>query len=98
MPEEKQKAREMGPVHRLVLAERKRLSLEGVQNVAGFTTEEIALETTAGALFVRGRDLHLQLLNLDEGRMEVDGLVTSLVYAEEDLAKRGRSFLRRLLR
>ncbi|MGQ9778770.1 MAG: sporulation protein YabP [Bacillota bacterium] len=98
MPEEKHQARETGPVHRLALVERNRLSLEGVQNVASFTTEEIALETTVGALFIRGRDLHLQLLNLDEGRMEVDGLLASLVYAEEDLGKRGRSFLQRLLR
>lgn len=100
MLEERHKAgpHESGSTHQLTLVGRARLSLDGVRNVVSFSTEEIALETTAGALLIRGQDLHLQHLNLDEGRMEVDGAVSSLAYADEGLGKKGRSFLQRLLR
>ncbi len=87
-----------GATHQIILTGRQHLTLEGAKNVVSFSPEEILLETAAGGLAIRGEDLHIQQLNLDDGRMVVDGAFASLAYLSEGLGKKGRSFLNRLLR
>lgn len=99
--EDKRRAANMeyaGESHLLSLGDRRHLKLEGVRNVISFSEEEILLETTAGNLHIKGEDLHIQQLNLDDGHLVVDGSFTALTYLGEGLAKKGRSFLSRLLR
>jgi len=100
MVEEKRRVvtQEPGMKHQFVLAGREHLSLDGARNVVSFSPEEILLETTAGALAIKGEDLHIQQLNLDEGRMVVDGSFASLTYLGEGFTKKGKTFLTRLLR
>ena len=74
------------------------MSLDGARNVISFSPEEVLLETSAGVLIVKGENLHIQHLNLDEGRMVVDGAFISLTYAGEGFGQKGKSFLGRLLR
>ncbi|MCR4426471.1 MAG: sporulation protein YabP [Firmicutes bacterium] len=85
------------PQHRMVLVDREAMTVDGVLNVESFDDEEIILETNAGVLSVRGHDLHIKQLNLEDGNLEIDGLVESVDYSEDD-RKRGRGFLARLLR
>ncbi|MGE5551988.1 MAG: sporulation protein YabP [Bacteroidota bacterium] len=84
--------------HQFTLAGRTHLSLDGAREVINFSPEEILLETVAGALVVKGENLHIQQLNLDEGRMVVDGDFTSLTYMGEGFGKKSKTLLGRLLR
>ena len=87
-----------GGMHQFTLAGRQHLTLEGAKNVVSFSPEEILLETSAGGLAIKGEDLHIQQLNLDDGRMIVDGTFASLSYLGEGLGKKSRNLLNRLLR
>ncbi|MGE5599598.1 MAG: sporulation protein YabP [Bacteroidota bacterium] len=87
-----------GAAHQFTLVGREHLMLEGARQVISFSPEEILLETVAGAMIIKGEDLHIQQLNLDEGRMTVQGVFTSLAYSGETLGKKGKSLLGRLLR
>lgn len=87
-----------GNTHQLTLVDRGHLSLEGARNVVSFSPEEILVETTGGALAIRGEDLHIQQLNLDDGRLVVDGSFASLAYLGEGFGKKGKNLLGRLLR
>ena len=89
---------EAGAMHQLTLIGREHLTLEGARNVISFSPEEILIETSTGALIVKGEDLHIQQLNLDDGRMMVDGSFISLTYAGEGFSRKGKHFLGRLLR
>ena len=84
--------------HQFTLAGRTHLALDGAQEVISFSPEEILIETVAGALVIKGENLHIQQLNLDEGRMVVDGAFTSLAYMGEGFGKKGKTLLGRLLR
>lgn len=89
---------EDGMGHQFTLTGREHLTLAGARNVVSFSAEEILVETTAGALLIKGDDLHIQQLNLDEGRMVVDGAFVSLGYLGESIGKKGKNFLSKLLR
>jgi len=86
--------------HSLKLAERRKLELTGVNNVNSFDEEEIVLETGLGHLCVLGQELHIIMLNLDEGKVAIEGNITSLEYKNQgpDIKTRGKNILSRLLK
>ena len=82
---------EMRPMdHHLILEDRERLTVSGVEEVESFDENTIVMVTAQGVLIVRGENLHIEKLSL-----KVEGMVESLTY-EEDRGRRG-SFLSRLL-
>lgn len=82
--------------HKLTLESRNRLSLTGVTDVGSFDETAAVLETGRGTLIVRGRNLHVEQLNLEAGEVRLTGEVDSLAY-EESRQTQG-SFLQRLFR
>ena len=68
--------------HGLVLDDRSRLSITGVEDVDSFDDKQIILRTTRGSLILRGEQLHIDKLSLDTGDMAVTGLITDLGYEE----------------
>ena len=81
--------------HRLVLDQRNRLTVSGVDEVESFDESAIRMTTRGGDLLVRGRGLHIKKLSLDGGDLLVDGTVDALIYQEPEEAA---SFLSRLFR
>ena len=82
--------------HRVVLEDRSRLTVSGVEEVESFDENTIIMTTVKGTLVVRGEDLHIEKLSLDGGDLRVEGVVDSLSY-EDDSRERG-GFFARLLR
>lgn len=72
-----------GPLHQLNLRERKTGTLTGVRDVISFDSEQILLETTQGMLTIKGKELHVSRLHLEQGEVDVEGVVDSLVYTED---------------
>ena len=72
--------------HRLILNDRRELTVTGVTEVVSFDDRLVALLTEQGKLTVHGQDL--QLKQLDGGQTKVEGAVTALVY-EENTSPRG---------
>ncbi len=79
--------------HNLILDNRKKLSLSGVNDVSGFNEETVSLTTEMGGLVVRGNDLHISKLNLDTGEVEVEGTINSLQYIQ---SRQNKSFMQRI--
>lgn len=81
--------------HHLILEDRERLTVSGVEEVESFDENTIVMETAQGVLIVRGEDLHIEKLSLDGGDLKVEGMVESLTY-EEPRGHRGGFFSRLL--
>ena len=77
-----EKVRTVKKPHSLILEERKKLSVTGVEDVASFDENEIVLETAAGNLLIRGSDLKVGRVSIETGEVSVEGLVTELDYQE----------------
>lgn len=82
-----------GAPHQLRLDGRANLHMTGISEVESFDEHAIVLQSTCGALIVRGENLHLQLLRLDGGEVLVDGTIDTLSYETQT---RGGSFWSRL--
>lgn len=81
--------------HTLMLDNRSKLSLTGVEDVSGFNEEAVSVRTTEGTLIIRGSGLHIDRLNLETGDVSVDGSIDSMQYLGSDGSK---SKLSRLFR
>lgn len=68
--------------HAVQMENRERLSIGGVQDVAGFDESMVVLSTALGDLTVRGEGLHIEKIDLEAGRLELRGKLTELSYDE----------------
>ncbi|MEM5779547.1 MAG: sporulation protein YabP [Lawsonibacter sp.] len=69
-----------GTGHQVVLEDRERLTISGVEEVESFDDSSILLSTAHGGLEVQGEGLHIEKLSLDGGDLKVEGLINALVY------------------
>jgi len=65
--------------HKLILNNRRTGSFTGVLDVLSFDVGEILLETELGMLDLKGKDLHVNRLNLEKGEGEIDMITYSKV-------------------
>ena len=87
-----------GPVvHKLLLQGRKQMELCGVKEIVSFDAKEVVLSTQMGTLLVRGDDLLVKRLTLEQGEVDLEGRIDSLLYSEKDV-KDKESFVKRLSR
>ena len=82
--------------HNLIMEDRKRLLVSGVQDVDCFDEQTVILYTNMGRLVIQGRGLHVNALYVDTGEFSMEGDFTALTYAEEEKGRFG--FLSRLFR
>jgi sporulation protein YabP len=85
----------ISPEHRLILEQRERLVISGVEEVARFDEETIVLTTSLGELEIQGEGLHIEKLSLEGGELHVDGSISALIY--ETSPRNEPGLLRRLL-
>jgi sporulation protein YabP len=86
--------------HSLSLANRQRMELTGVTNVITFDEQEIILSTTLGYLAIIGEELHINALNLDDGKVAIQGSVNNIGYKPQgtDFKAKGKNMLGRLFK
>jgi len=79
--------------HNITIEGRERLIINGVRDVASFNENEVSLETEAGGLIIRGTDLHINRLNVDDGNLFIEGYIISCVYNDKIDIKKTGNFL-----
>ena len=66
--------------HTVTLNDRKKLSIAGVEDVDCFNEQIVVLKTPLGTLTVTGAGLNVSQLNVEDGRVSVEGDVDALEY------------------
>lgn len=79
--------------HKLILNERKNLTMTGVTEVISFDDTAVVLRTCLGILTIQGQQLQLKNLSQEGGQLAVDGHISALSYEEP---RTGGSVWRRL--
>lgn len=82
--------------HGVIMENRHKLHLSGVTDVGAFDEQTVHTVTSMGGLLVRGRDLHISQLNLENGELRIEGEIHALQYTEA--VQKGKSKVARLFR
>ena len=66
--------------HSLELRNRKKLHLDGVEDVTGFDENTVVVKTKMGTLVIGGEELHIEKIDPDTGIMQLEGKINELSY------------------
>ena len=83
--------------HHIIVEERERLSVTGVEEVERFDENTIVMTTVRGTLVIQGENLHIEKLSLDGGDLKVEGDIDALSYEDSGRSSSG-GLLSRLFR
>ncbi len=85
--------------HSMILENREKLNISGVEHVNSFNSEIVVLETVAGVLTIKGEELDINKLNVDDGNVSVSGTIYTLNYSDrESFGAKGAGFLGRMFK
>jgi len=73
-------------LHSLSLQNRKLLDMKGIKEVDSFNEEKITLQTIQGTLLIKGKNLNIQKLNLDDGSIKIEGQFSALDYSDKNVS------------
>lgn len=82
----------------LSLDSRKKLSLTGVQEVISFNEEEIDLTTELGQLKIKGNNLKMNKLDVQNGELVIVGVIDSCMYMNREKKKDNDSIISKLFK
>lgn len=89
------------PLYQLVLNNREILKANGVTEVESFDEKQVIALSKLGPLVIKGERLHITQLNLEEGQLMIEGVISSIQYVEDKQAKikaRSKGVLSRLFK
>jgi len=81
--------------HMLTIENRENITITDVKSVDAFDEEEICVNLTEGGILIKGKELHIQMLDLDRGETVITGLVSDVSYT---VKKAGGSFIKKILK
>ena len=82
--------------HSVIMEDRRKLSVSGVTDIDSFDEQTIIANTDLGELTIRGWNLHITRLNLEQTELLVDGEISSLTYT--DTRPQAKGFFAKVLR
>lgn len=82
--------------HNIIIDNRKKIELSGVNDVSGFDEQTVSLTTEMGGLVIKGTGLHITKLSLDTGDVTVEGNLNAMQYTTNTSSSKG--FVSKLFR
>jgi len=85
--------------HAITITRRESLTATGVLDVISFDEETIIAETELGMLIIKGVNLHVNRINLENGELAIDGDIAAITYEESGTyTKGGKSIIGKLFK
>ncbi len=79
----------VGLLQNLILENREKLNVSGVNDVLSFDDQVVIIETELGLLTVKGENLKINKLNIDTSEVIVEGKIDNLSYSEHQAKSEG---------
>ncbi|MEG0073868.1 MAG: sporulation protein YabP [Clostridia bacterium] len=78
--------------HSVVIENRERINLTGVIDIHSFDDELALVETELGILMIKGDNLKMNKLNLENNELIIEGKIAALNYSDSAETKKGNMF------
>lgn len=80
-------------VQNIIIENRRKISVSGVDEVESFDEQDMILQTNMGTLSIKGDNLHINKFNIETGELIIDGDVDEVMYHDvSGYSKKGSFF------
>ncbi len=76
-------------IQNLVLENREKLNVSGVNDVLSFDDQVVIMETELGLLTIKGENLKINKLSIDTSEVIVEGRINNLTYSDHQVKTEG---------
>ena len=74
--------------HCVTIENREIITITDVKGIDTFDDEEVCVQLTEGSMIIKGRQMHIQKLDLDEGVAAVNGEIKAVTYSRKNPDKK----------
>ena len=85
-------------IQNIVLENRKKLSISGVNDVLSFDDQVVIVDTELGLLTVKGENIKITKLSLDTAEVIIEGEINNLSYSQNNQEKNSSSILSKIFK
>lgn len=83
--------------HTITIDNREKITVTEVADIDNFDEEEICANLKTGGITIKGKQMHIQMLDLADGKAVITGEITALIYTQKkDKGEKG--FIRKILK
>lgn len=75
-------------IQNVILENREKLSITGVNDVLSFDDQIVILDTELGLLSIKGENLKINKLSVDTGEVIVEGDIINIGYSDKDIIQK----------
>lgn len=69
----------------IMLEDREKMTVTGVEHVESFNENTIVLSTVKGGMIIKGDGMNISKLNIEDGSVRIEGIINSLNYTAKDV-------------
>ena len=85
-------------VQNIVLENREKLNVSGVNDVLSFDDQVVMVDTELGLLTVKGENIRINKLSLDTAEVIIEGEISSLAYSQNKQEKNAGTILSKIFK
>ncbi len=82
----------------VVLENREKLNITGINDILSFDDQVVILSTELGMLTVKGTNLKINKLNIDESEVKIEGNISSINYSGDTEERKGESIFSKIFK
>ncbi|HEY8363372.1 MAG TPA: sporulation protein YabP [Tissierellaceae bacterium] len=71
----------------IIVEDRENMTVTGVEQVESFNENTIVLNTIKGGMVIKGENLSISKLNLDDGSVKIQGKINGINYSNKEIPK-----------
>ena len=80
---EERKQTNINVMQNIVLENREKLNVTGINDILSFDDQVVILSTDLGMLTIKGSELKINKLNIDESEVKIEGNISNIGYSQD---------------
>lgn len=95
---DERKQNNINVMQNVVLENREKLNVTGINDILSFDDQVVILSTDLGMLTIKGSELKINKLNMDESEVKIEGNISNIGYSQDTEEKKGENIFSKIFR
>ena len=95
---EERKQNNINVMQNIVLENREKLNVTGINDILSFDDQVVILSTDLGMLTIKGSELKINKLNIDESEVKIEGNIASINYSQDNEERKSENIFSKIFK